>query len=320
MSRSSIVAGMVICCATAVMAAPASGQNFPSRPMRLLTTVAGGSADFATRVAAQGLSERLGQPAVVDNRGGSTVIAAQIVINAAPDGYTLYGATTSVWILPLLQKVPYDPIRDFEPVALTTVSPSVLAVHPSVSANSLKELIALAKAAPGKLNIGSGVAGSTTYLSSHLFKEMANVDVVSVPYTGAALALNAAIAGEVQVIAISATSAMPLAKAGRLRTLAVASAKPSALAPGVPTAAEAGLPGYESGVVNGVLAPAKTPVAIIQRLSQAMLDYLNKPETKERLFKAGMEVVGGGPQEFSAKMKSETAKWSGIIKKADLRK
>lgn len=319
MSKRSFVAAVAVICVAAAMVGPASGQNFPSRPIRLLTTVAGASADFATRVAAQGLTEGLGQPAIVENRGGSTVIAAQMVINATPDGHTLYGATNSVWILPLMEKVPYDPIRDFAPVALTTTSPSVLAVHPSVAAHSLKELIALAKAVPGKLNIGSGVAGSTTYLSSTLFKELADVNIVSIPYTGAALALNATVAGEVQVIAISATSAMPLAKAGRLRALAVASAKPSALAPGVPTAAEAGLPGYESGVVNGVLAPARTPAATIHRLSQAIRDHLNKPETKERLFKSGMEAVtDGSPSEFAVRIKSETARWSKIVKKSEV--
>ncbi len=306
-------------CTTVLCMSVVSGQDYPNRPIRLVTNAAGASADLATRIVAQGLSVSFSQAVVVDNRAGSTVIPTQIVAKAPADGHTLYGATTALWILPLLQEVPYDTLKDFAPIALTTISPSVLAVHPSVPATSLKELIALAKSKPEELTIGSGTSGSTTQLSSELFKATAKVNILSVPFKGAAPALNAVLAGQVQVIAISASSVMPHFRAGRLRALAVASAQPSALAAGVPTAAEAGLPGYESGVINGILAPAKTPDAIINRLNREIVRYLNNPETKERFFKSGMEVVGSSPREFAATIRSEIARWGKVIKDAGIR-
>ena len=302
-----------------LFATTGSGQGFPIKTMRLVTNEAGAGSDVATRLIAQGLAASLGQAAIVENRGGSSLIPTQIVMNAPPDGHTLYSATTNLWILPLLQTVPYDTLRDFSPITLAVSSPNVIAVHPSVSVHSVKELIALAKAKPGELSYGSGSAGASTQLAAELFKHMAGVNILHVPSRGAAPALNAVVAGQVQLIVISARSVMPFSKSGGLRALAVASAQPSALAPGLPTAAAAGLPGYESGLVNGILAPARTPLAVVDRLNAEIVRNLQSPDVKDKLFNASLEVVGSSPREFTAKIKSEIALWGKVIKDAGIR-
>lgn len=301
-------------------AGAASGQTYPNKPVRVVTAAAGGGADFVARVIAQGLSTSLGHSVVVDNRGGSAIIPAEIVAKAPADGYTLHFSASALWLLPLFQdNVPYDPLRDFAPISLTTTSPAVIAVHPSLPVKSVRELIALAKARPGEINVASGVKGATTFISSELLKAMAGVDIVSIPYKGAGPALNAVLAGETHVIVITASSVMPHVKSGRLRALAVASAKPSALAPGVLTAADAGLPGYESGTLHGMFAPAKTPEAIITQLNRDIVRFLNNPDTKKKLFSRGLEAVGSSPGELTATIKSEIARISKMIKDARIR-
>ncbi len=301
-------------------AGAASGQTYPNKPVRIVTAAAGGGADLVARIIAQRLSASLGQLAVVDNRGGSAIIPAEIVAKAPPDGYTLHFSASALWLLPLFQdNVPYDPVRDFAPISLTTTSPAVIAVHPSLPVKSVRELITLAKARPGEINVASGTRGATTYISSELFKVMAGVNVASIPYKGAGPALNAVIGGEVHMIVITASSVMPHVKSGKLRALAVASAKPSALAPGLPTAAAAGLPGYESGTIHGIFAPAKTPESIIIRLNQEIVRFLNDADTKAKMFGFGLEAVGSSPGELMSTIKSEIARISKMIKDAGIR-
>lgn len=298
----------------------ASGQHYPTKPIRMVTSAPGGGADYVARVIAGELTAALGQQVVVDNRGGSTIIPTEIVVKAPPDGYTLQLSAGSLWLMPLLQdNVPYDPLRDLSPISLTTSSPSMLVVHPSMPVKSVKELIALAKARPGVLNYAAGVIGSSTHLSSALFEVMAGINMVRVPYRGANPALIALIGGEVDLMFITASSGMPHVKSGKLRALAVGSARPSALAPGLPTMAASGLPGYEYGTTHGVFAPAKTPEAIITRLNQQIVRFLNRADVKAMLFKRGLEVVASSPEELTATMKSEIARMGKVIEVAGIR-
>ena len=293
------------------------GQNYPNKPIRIVASAAGGSGDFAVRLIAQGLSGALSQQVVVDNRGG--VIPGEIVSKAPPDGYTLLIDAASFWIGPLLQETPYDPVKDFAPVTLTDSAPNVLVVNPSLPVKSVKELIALAKARPGELNYGSSSTGSTPHLAAELFNMMAGVKIVRVPFKGSGPAVISLLGGQVQLMFATAGSVAPHVKSGRLRALAVASLQPSALAPGLPTIAASGVPGYEAVAFEGMFAPAKTPVAIIDRLNQEIVRVLNRAEVKERFFNAGVETVGSTPEEFAAAIKSNVAKWGKLIKDAGIR-
>jgi tripartite-type tricarboxylate transporter receptor subunit TctC len=299
----------------------ASGQTYPSRPVRMVTAEAGGGNDFTARALAPLLSERLGQQFVVDNRGGAGgLIAAEIVARAPADGYTLLVYAANVWIIPLLRKsTPYDAVRDFAPMIWAAKSPNTLVVHPSVPATSVKELVALAKARPNQLNYGSGGSGSSTHLTAELFKSMAGVQIVRVPYKGNAPALNDLVAGQIQVMFATAATVAPHAQSGRLRALAVTSAEPTALAPGLPTVASAGLPGFEAVSIYGIFAPARTPATVIGLLNQEMVRALARPEVKQRFFNAGMETVGSSPAEFAAAIKADIARVGKVIKQAGIR-
>lgn len=294
-------------------------QSYPHKPVRMLTAAPGGSADFLTRIIAQGLTSSFGQQVVVDNRGSTGgIIAAQIVASAPPDGYTLLSYSNTIWVTPLLRKnVPYDPVKDLAPITLPVSSPLVVVVHPSIPVKSVKELIDLAKSKPGYLNYGSPGSGAPTQISAELFKSMAGVNIVSVPYKGAGPALNALIAAEVQLMFATAGGVTPHMKAGRLRAVAVTSAQPSVLLPGLPTVA-ASLPGYESVASYGVFAPARTPAAVIERLNHEIVKALNSAETKERLYGAGVEIVGSSPEQLMATMKSEMNKIGKLIKDAGI--
>jgi tripartite-type tricarboxylate transporter receptor subunit TctC len=294
-----------------------SGQNYPSKPIRIVTAAPGSGNDFAARLMAPGLTGSLGQQVIVDNRG---IIAIETVAKAPPDGYTLLFYGTVLWLAPFLRdNVSYDPILDFSPVTWVTNSPNILVVHPSLPVKSVEALIALAKARPGELNYGSGSAGSTSHLAAELFKAMAGVNIVRIPYKGAAPALNDVIAGQVHLIFPSASSVMPYVKSGRLRALAVASAEPSALAPNLPTVAASGLPGYESASILGMFAPAGTPATIINRLNQEIERALNRTEVKQKLFNAGAEVVASSPERLAATVKSEMARLGKVIRDAGIR-
>jgi len=291
----------------------ASGQEYPTKPVRIVTAAAGSGNDFTARLIAPELSSRLGQQVLVDNRGGG-VIAIDIVAKAPRDGYTLLFYGSPLWVLPLLRaNLPYDPVKDFSAITLATEAPNVLVVHPSVPARSTKELIALAKARPGQLNYGSGSTGSTSHLAAELFKAMAGVNLVRIPYKGAASALVALLSGEFDLIFPSASSAVPYVKSGRLRALAVTSLQPSALAPGLPTVTSAGLPGYKSSSILGIFAPAGTPKSIISLLNREFVRALNNPEVKRRLFVSGVEAVGSSSEELATTMKSEMIKWGRLI-------
>jgi tripartite-type tricarboxylate transporter receptor subunit TctC len=298
----------------------AAAAEFPSKPIRFITAEAGGSGDTAARIIARTLSRSLGQQVLIENRGGIGVVPAQAVAQSPPDGYTLLLYGSSVWLLPMLQdNVPFDPVKDFAPVTLATRTPMVVVVNPALPVKSIKELIALAKARPGELNYGSAGIGGTNHLAPELFKSMAHVTIVHVLYKGVATALNDLLAGRLQVMFPAIASGMPHVRSGRLRGLAVSTAQPTPLAPGLPTVAAAGLPGYEAALLAAALAPAKTPPAIVNRLNQEIARAVNEPEVKEKLFEIGIDSVGSSPEELAQVMTAEVAKWGKLIKDAGIR-
>jgi len=304
-----------VSCGTSV----AWSQNYPAKPIQIFTTEIGGGSDLAARMVAPGLSANMGQQLVVNNRP-SGVIPGEIVSRAPPDGYTLlvYGGT--FWLGPLLQpKTPYDVVRDFAPITMLISSPNILVVHPSLPVKSVKDLIALAKAKPGELNYASPGIGSSPHLSAELFKSMAGVDFVRINYKGTGLGINDVIGGHVHLMFPSAAGVAGHVKSGRLRGVAVTSAKLSALLPGIPTVAASGVPGYESVSGFGMFAPARTPVAIINHLNQETVRVLNLPEIKDRFLATGAETVGNTPEEFSARLKAEIARVGKVIKDAGIR-
>ncbi len=304
--------------ASALGVAEVTAQTFPNKSIRIVTAQAGGGTNFVSRLVALGLTDTLKQPAIVDNRGGNVSVAAEIVAKAPPDGHTLLVYAATFWVAPLLQSVPYDPVRDFAPVTLATTAPNMLVVHPSLPVKSVKDLIALAKARPGTLNYGGSTSGSTTHLAVEMFKAMAGVEMVRVPYKGQGSMFTALMAGEVQLTITSGAALLPHVKAGKMRALAVTGARPSAMFPGFPTVA-AMLPGYESETIFAVFAPAATPAAVINQLQQEISRALNKPEVKERCFAAGNEVVAGTPQQLAAVMKADIARMGKVIKDAGIR-
>jgi tripartite-type tricarboxylate transporter receptor subunit TctC len=308
------VVAMALSCAGA-----ASGQSYPTRPIRLLTAGAAGGSDIAARVIAQGLSAKLGEPVVVDTRVGGAIIA-EIAAKAAPDGYTVLVYSSGLWVVPLMQEKPtYDPLRDFAPVTLVGSSPMVLVVHPSVPAKSVQELIALAKSKPGELNCATGPRGATPHLAAELFKFMAGIDMLPVAYRSVGAGVTDVLGGRIQMMFPNAGAVMPHIKAGRLRALGAASARPSALAPGLPTIADSGLPGYEAVSTYGMVAPARTPATLIKRLNEETVRVLQSADVKEKLFNGSIEVIGSSPEALMAQMKSDTAKLGKVIKAAKIR-
>ena len=289
-----------------------SGQSYPSKPIRIIAPDAGSSSDVTARLLAQGITAGLGQQVIIDNRG-SGVLSAEPAAKAPPDGYTLLIAGGTFWTFPLLQKTSYDPVKDFVPITTIEQSTNVVAVHPSLPAKSVKELIALAKAKPGELNYGSGPNASSSHLAPALFVHMAGANIVRVPYKSSGQATTALLGGEVHMVVVSATVVAPHHKAGRLRALAVTSAGPSALFPELPPAA-ATVPGYVSVGVTGIFGRAGTPDAIIRRLNQEMVRYLKTPEAKEKLLAVGAEPVGDTPEELAAFVKSDMEKLGKLIK------
>jgi len=298
----------------------AAAQSYPGKPIRMLAAEAGGGADLIARLVAQGMGATLGQQVLIENRGGSAVIPAQIVAKAAPDGYTLLFYGTNVWLLPFLQDdLPYDPVKDLAPITMVAVSPNVLVVHPSVPANSVKELIAMARAQPGALNYASGGNGSSSQLAAELFKSMAGVEIVRVSYKGSGPALNDVVAGRVQVMFPNAASVTQHVKSGKLKALAVASGKASALAPGLPTVAATGLPGYEYAASYGMFSSGGTPAAIINLLNQHVAQVLARDDVKQKLSNSGAEPVGNSPAEFGATVRSDMTRLGKVIRDAGIK-
>lgn len=315
--RSVQFAVSILSLAWGVVGSGAHGQTYPTKTVRLLTVEAGGASDLPARLIAKELQASLGQPVVVENRG---IIGVELAAQAAADGHTLLHYTSPLWIIPLFRSnVAWDVARDFAPVALTVVSPNVLVVHPSLPVKSVRELIALARARPGDLNYGTSSTGAGNHVAGELFKSMAGVKIVRIAYKGGGSAVNALIAGEVQMAFPAAGSIAGQIKAGRVRALAVTSPQPSALAPGLPTMAESGLPGYESISYTCLFAPVKTPAALVNRLSQEVAQALQVPAIKERLFNVGSEVVASSPGQASATIKSETDRIRKLINDAGLR-
>ena len=292
-------------------------QPYPTRPIRIVTAQPGSGNDILARLIAQGATPSLGQQVIVDNRGS---IALEIVQKSTPDGYNLLLYGSVLWLLPFMrERAGYEPLRDFAPVLWGTTTPNVLVIHPSLPVKTVQDLVALAKAKPGELNYGSGSSGSTSHLAAELFKSMAGVNLVRIGYKGSGPAMTALLTGEFHLIFPSASTAAPMVKSGKVKAIAVASLKSTALAPGLPTLSESGLPGFESSSILGVFAAAKTPNAIVERLHQEFARALREPVAKERLFNVGVEAIGGSPQQLTDAIKSEMTRYGKVIRDAGIR-
>jgi tripartite-type tricarboxylate transporter receptor subunit TctC len=298
-----------------------AAQPYPSKPVRMIVAQSsGGNADFVSRAYAQRLAERFGQQIVVDNRPGAAgIIGTEIVARAVPDGYTLLVAPTGHGINPSLYKLPYDPQRDFAPISLLAVSFAVLVVNPQLPVHSVADLIALAKSRPGKLHFASSGLAAATHLAGELFNSMAGVNIVHVVYKGAPGALVDLISGQVEIMFASPPSAMPLVRGGRLRAIATTGSKRAAYLPEAPTVAEAGVPGYEVTIWQALLAPVRTPPAVIARLHREIADIARQPDLRERLSADGSEPVGSTPRELGDHISAEIARWSKVIKAIGLK-
>ena len=293
-------------------------QDFPNRPVRIVTSEAGGGNDLQARMIARGLTSALGQQVIVENRP-SGVIPGEIVSRSSPNGYTLLLYNNTLWTGPLIQKTPYDMARDFAPVTTATISPNLLVVNPASSANSVAELVALAKSRPGGLNYASSGTGATNHLAAELFKTMAGVDIVRIGYKGAGPGLNDLIANQIQVMFPTAGAAAPHVKAGRVKALAVTSAERSSIAPQLPTIAASGLPGYESIAIYGIFVPAGTPRALVNRLNGEIVKVLGSADVKEKFFGMGMEAVGGTPEELTGRVGADIFRMGKVIRDAGIK-
>jgi tripartite-type tricarboxylate transporter receptor subunit TctC len=307
---------------TFVLAAECGAQAYPQRPVRFIVPfVAGSGTDVIARLVAQKVSENWPQTIIIDNRGGAAGnIGAEVVAKSAPDGYTiLLGNIATHGINPALyKKLPYDPIQDFVPVTLLASVPPLIVVHPSVPAKTLRELIALSKSRPGQLNYGGAGIGSGSHLAGELLKFMANIDLVHVPYKGSGQSLAALLTGEISMVFTGILSIAPYLETGRVRALAVSGEKRLAMAPNVPTMAEAGLPAYSMEFWYGVLAPRGTPPAIIARLNEVFAKALADKDTRERLASQGAQIYGNTPEQFAAFIRTELAKWQKVTRAAGI--
>ncbi len=295
--------------------------NYPSRPIRIVVPQSpGGSTDLTARLVAQRLTEAFKQTAVVDNRpGAGSTSGTEIVVRAAPDGHTLLVVASSLTINPALYtKLSYDAIRDFAPITQLSSFPNLLAAHPSVPVKTLNDVIALAKAKPGQINYASAGTGTGTHMSAELLKQMTGIDIVQIPFKGGGPAAIAAIGGQTQLIIGTSVGTLPHVRSGKLRGIAVTSAKRSPTAPEIPAVAES-VPGYEHEPWNGLLAPAKTAPAIIAKLNAEVVRMLATPEVKKIFANEGGEAVGNSSEAFSAIVKSETAKWAKVVKAAGIK-
>jgi tripartite-type tricarboxylate transporter receptor subunit TctC len=303
--------------------ASASAAAFPDKPVRFVVGFTpGGPSDILARAVGQKLAERWGQQVVIENRpGAGGNLAAEAVAKSAPDGYTWLLGNNSILATnqSLYRKLPYDPVKDFAPVALVAVQPNILVVHPEVPAKSVSDLIRLARQSPGKLNYASSGAGAAAHLAGELFKTLAGVDIVHVPYKGAQPALTDVLAGQVQLMFATSASVIPYLKTGRLRALAVTSAQRSPSVPELPTVSEAGLAGFEATTWHGVVVPSATPRALIERINQDTNSVLKDKDLSERLAGLGAEVLTGTPRDFADYIAREIPKWSKVVRDSGAR-
>lgn len=312
-------------CSTVVLVGVALGaaaQTFPARPLRIVVPyAAGGSTDVLARMIGQQLTATLGQPVVIDNRtGAGTLIATEIVAHAAPDGYTLLMATPPLTVAPALYvKLPFNVERDFAPVTNIAATSNVLVVHPAVPAQSVKELVALAKAHPGTYTFGSSGVGGASHLAVELFRSMAGIELTHVPYKGGSLAVTDLIGGRLNLMFANLTTVQSHIRTGRVRALAIGTAQRSVIVPDLPTVAASGVPGYEANNWNGLVAPAGTPRMIVDRLQREIKTVVEKPEFRESLIKSAFEPVADTPAEFARYLAAERVKWGKVVKSAGIK-
>jgi tripartite-type tricarboxylate transporter receptor subunit TctC len=303
------------------MSAAAAAQDYPSRPIRLVVPfAAGGGTDISARFLAEGMQPLIGQTIVVDNRpGAGSVVGTEIAARSAPDGYTwLLGNISMAFNVALYKQLPYDTLRDFIPVSLVTDQPNILVAHPSLPAKSLKEFIALARSQPDKLTYGSAGNGSGTHLAMELLMLSQQLKLVHVPYKGTGPALTALLGNQISSFFSTFASALPHVKAGRLQTFGVTSLKRAPTLPEAPTIAEAGVPGYEYSTWYGLLVPGKTPRATVEKVNKAAVAALNSADVRQKLLSNGMDPIPSTPARYSDYLKSETAKWSKVIRAAKI--
>lgn len=309
-------------CVVAFTAGAHAQDSYPSRPIRVIVPQsAGGSTDAAARILTDRLTDVFKQNIVVDNRpGAGSLHGTDAAAKAAPDGYTLLAIAASLTITPAMQsKLPFDPVRDFAPITQIVDLPHIVVVHPAVAAKSIAELVALMKAKPGQIACGFSGIGTSTHMAIELFQYMSQTKMLLVPYKGGAPAMTALLGGEVQVNFGTSSTALPHIRAGKLRALGVTGAKRSAAAPELPTIAEAGVKGYQHASWVGLLAPAKTPKAIIDRLHAESVKILARDEVRKVLLKGGMEAEGNSPQEFAEAIKREVALWKKLVQSAGIK-
>lgn len=313
---------LLLVIAFSVLVPPVSAQHYPTRPVRLVVPSSpGGGTDISARILAPQLTQFLGQQVVVENRpGAGTMIGGEAVARAAPDGYTLLMGISTLAINPAMyKKVPYDALKDLAPISQAVSLSNVLVVHPSLPAKNVKEFIALVKPRPGQVNFASAGVGTSPHLSMELFLVMAGIKMLHVPYKGSGPGVTDLVAGHVPAMMPNMLSAKPHIQSGRLRALGVTGTKRAPGADNIPTIAEAGVPGYEAVQWYGVLAPAATPRDIVTKLHAGVVRALQNPDVRQRLLNDGAEPVGGSPEEFTAYLRSETAKWAKVIQAAGIK-
>jgi tripartite-type tricarboxylate transporter receptor subunit TctC len=310
----------LLCAAWLAEPAQALAQQYPARPIRFVLGFApGGASDTMARVVATRLSENLGQPVVIDNRAGAGGnIAAEIVARSAPDGYTMLLGNNGILAVnvSLYPKLAFDPVKDFSPVVLIASQPNILVVHPAVTANSVKDLVALAKSKAGKLNYASPGNGTTGHLAGELFKRMVDIEYAIIPFKGGGPTALALISGECQFSFATALSVQPHIKSGKLRALAVTTARRSPGFPDLPTVAEAGVPGFDAITWHGVVVPARTPQPVIARLNGEFNKLLQTADMRERLMALGSDIIGGEPKQLTEFMRVEIPRWAKVIKES----
>jgi tripartite-type tricarboxylate transporter receptor subunit TctC len=317
-----IVRAVTAALAAQCLVTPVLGADYPTRPIRLIVPYApGGGADSVARIVAKKVSENIGQPIVIENRGGAgAILGTDMVAKAEPDGYTLLlGQSGPISINPAVYKsLPYDPVKDFAPVTMTTGYPYILAVNSELPTKSLQEFVALAKSKPGTMNYGTTGVGAANHLVTELFNSKAGLKMTHIPYRGTALAVGDLVSGQLTMVFSDPISVLPHIQSGKLRALAVTNLERSAVAPQVPTVAESGYPGFEALAWHGILAPAGTPPAIVKKLNEEIVKALSDPETRKLLANQAMQPVGNTPEAFAAFIQKDIATWKAVAAAANV--